>query len=234
MSRSSPQPPARRPRPDWDSAFGDIVSNLLGVMLIITVLALIAGLGGQLNQARDEETKDDLLFAPPPHERFPPWSEYWVVKDGRFFRLELDAIVDEIANNRLTPKGSNWVGRTAQLEFLWEDERALHTLGLAARIGSGDADTYRLRMTLSSDWLASQSMAGSEDAALALLTERQQADPRRVPGIFVYASGFDLFSRLQPLLIRNHLRYRWTAHLEEEPMMLYRDPSQFTADDFRR
>lgn len=236
MSRRRPPADADAgPRNDWDSAFADIVSNLFGVMLILTVIALVTTAAGEIMTNQAGEGKERLRFAPAPFERFPPWSDYWVIKGDRVVRLDLEAVAAEVGADRLTPRGNDLVGATPQATFTWEDERVFFELGLAADVGTSDLDAFKLRLRLDEAWLASQPpMTAPAPGQVVQALFAADTTGRRVPGIFVYASGFELFARLQPLLIARGLRFRWTPLEEDEPVLIYQDKTKFTADEFRR
>lgn len=220
-------------RMSMDSAFVDVVSNIL-LVLIVTALLLILTMGitGSDGQRRPNGTTA-LPFHEPQSLSNPPWSQYLVAVQGRLFELDLQAVALSLRENRLSLDGDVWLGETTQVRFqlLGGDDLALrHELGLPTH----DVDTFLLSL-----WLLPTSPKGAAvDSGLAALPRdqlvsrlmAQYRQDHRAPTFFVYASGMDLFAPLNAELVKRGARFRWVAVEEDAPMEIYRDPSQF--DDF--
>jgi hypothetical protein len=88
-----------------DSAFVDVISNTLMVVLVMTLLlVVVSGLRVAGEPAPADAAEAELRL--PERELFPPWSRYYLVAAQGLIELDLAAIVSLLEHDRLTADGS--------------------------------------------------------------------------------------------------------------------------------
>jgi hypothetical protein len=217
-----------------DSAFVDVISNTLMVVLVMTLLlVVVSGLRVAGEPMPADAAEVDLRL--PERELFPPWSRYYLVAAQGLIELDLAAIVSLLEHDRLTADNQRWRGGFSQGQVLWQDERADFGLRQELGLGLGDLDNFRLQIQPDPDQLAKDAIGLTPTSVDQLINGWKAAyrARREVPGFFVYAGGMDQFARLFPSLQQAGLRFRWTALKAREPVVLYRAQSQFTSPMLR-
>jgi hypothetical protein len=209
------------------SAFVDVVSNTLMLVLVLTLLLVVAGLrvaGAPWSepQAAAPEMQSSR------RELFPPWSRYYLVFDDYVVPLDLGAVAERLAADTLPADGRM---RLAQGTVQWSDRRADYADRLAVQLPVGDVDAYTLLLEpdFAAIAAAQEPFPIAEAPARIAAWAADERQHRRVPGFFVYASGMNLFAELYPELQAASLRFRWTTLKESEPIRLYRSEAQFTS-----
>jgi len=192
------------------TAFLDLASNLLAVVMIVTLFSLLT-VRDASREVNDPRPQPDpaLPFSTPERLLFPPFSGFFLALEGAIRPWREEVIIQRLLEdptryNSEVPGGRyHWLG----------DER-----------GSWDVDSYQLRF-----WPEAASMApaaGSPQALLEALWQDYRAH-RVAPVFVVYPSGMDAFAGLYPLLEERGLPFRWFTLPEGEPLHVGRFPAQF-------
>lgn len=195
---------------DPDTAFMDLASNLLAVVMIVTLFSLLSlqSASREFDDPRPQERDPTVDFRTPQRWLFPPLAAFYLVLEDQVRPWAADPIIAQLRDD---PRRYN--GRVPGGRYNWQgDER-----------GSRDVDVYRL-----SFWPDPQAMIPNLDdtALLQQLTEEYQ-HRRRAPVFVVYPSGMDAFARLYPQLEASTLPFRWFTRPEGEPLTVGRTPNQF-------
>lgn len=190
----------------------DIAANLLGVILIVTVYALLAS---PPHPDRSDTMADPTLpFLKPQRDLFPPFSSFYFALAGRVVRWDDDAV---LAGLVVDPASTS--GNTDQGHYRWQPE----TVPLR------DIDTYSLSFQPERAAIERREPpldSAHADALIAAIVQ-DFARSRRAPVFVVYPSGMDAFAILHPLLEEAGLRFRWFAFAEQRPLEVGRYPQQF-------
>ncbi|MBK1648339.1 hypothetical protein [Rhabdochromatium marinum] len=208
------------PHAATDSAFLDIATNLLAVILIVTLFALIGG-RPQSSQATHPlaPVPSEPRFDEPRRELFPPFSRFYFVRADHVLPWDQDAVLDELAAHPQARSGHTWQGR-----YQWQPEPLV----------TRDIDSFRLQFFLDPVPHTEQTpeqrgrALARQDLAL-LLDELRQAKQQHSAAVFlVWPDGMNLFAALYPKLREHGLRFRWFAQDPDQPLLIGRDPAQFT------
>ncbi|MBK5965176.1 hypothetical protein CCR95_14030 [Thiocystis minor] len=197
-------------------AFLDIATNLLAIILIVTLFSLVAA-------RRDTQTSSHPAarptsaerFVEPQRDLFPPFSRFYFVLAGRVARWDQEAVVAALS---AAPDANS--GTTAQGRYEWLPEPLV----------TRDLDTFQIRF-----WLDAQAVLTQEPPWSEIATERLLADlsaafatTRTAPVFIVHPAGMETFVPLYERLQAAGLRFRWFAQRPDEPLLLGRHPAQFT------
>lgn len=192
------------------TAFLDLASNLLAVVMIVTLFSLLT-VRDAARALDDPLPRPDpaLPFATPERLLFPPFSAFYLVLEGEIRLWQEEAIIrglleDPGRYNSQVPGGRyHWLG----------DDR-----------GAWDVDSYRLRF-----WPATGEATGEAATPEDLLETLWQTyrETRSAPVFVVYPSGMDAFARLYPGLEERGPPFRWFTLETGEPLLVGRYPGQF-------
>lgn len=197
-------------------AFLDIATNLLAILLIVTLFALAAP--RQLSEGANRlpsRAHAGLRFVEPRRALFPPFSRFYFVFADRVVPWDQEAVVSALAEAPATRSGQVGQGR-----FEWRPEP------LATR----DLDGFQLRfwpdreaiLQRSSPWSA----AHTEELLAALA--RAAASERIAPVFLVYPDGMETFVPLHARLQAAGLAFRWFTQQHPDPVLIGREVAQFT------
>lgn len=199
-----------------DSAFLDIATNLLAVLMIITVISMVTAQRAS-HSARDTQAVDEptLKVNPRQRDRFPPFSQFYFVIDGRIAPLDLAPI-----GARLLADPETFTGAVALGHYRW----------LPEPITPRDIDTYQLQFSLDPAAVSAHIPEFSRASLADLIAELEAvyASERRAPVFIVYPSGMDVFAEIYPALSTAALRFRWFTRNRGATLLFARHPSQFT------
>ena len=201
---------------DGQEAFVDIVSNTLGVLIVLTLVAFVwAGSAFESSTTQGEQVP--LRFQASQKSGLAPWTRFYLVRDGQVLSWDIEALADIIASGGLTPGRFDATADTPQGRLTFETYQS----------DGDDIDAYQLSFIPSVEKDADAKRLPEDDVALA---NRLAADSRRRrvrPSFLVYQSGMDRFSRLHGLLIERAVRFRWVPVEDGGSLGLYRDRTQF-------
>lgn len=198
------------------SAFLDIATNLLAILLIVTLFALAAP------RQRDEGASQlparpsaGPRFVEPQRERFPPFSRFYFVLADRVAVWDQEAVVTALAAAPDTRSGATWQGR-----FVWRPEPLV----------TRDIDTFQLEFRLDREAILSGSPPWSAEQTERLLDELAQdaARDRIAPVFIVHPDGLETFVPLYERLQTRGQRFRWFTQRPDEPVLIGRHVAQFT------
>jgi len=201
-------------RDSTSSAFLDIATNLLAVMLILTLFALVAqrhDTGAEPAPASHPPTE---RFLAPRREWFPPFSRFFFVTAGRVVPWDQEAVVAALAAAPTARAGRTWQGR-----YEWQPEP------LPLR----DLDGYRLRFFPEVAALVARVPPWTSADTERLVAELSHAASARVAAVFiVHPDGMAQFAPLHEQLRARALRFRWFPQAPDAPLEIGREVAQFT------
>jgi hypothetical protein len=198
------------------SAFLDIATNLLAILLIVTLFALAAPRqrdeGASQLQARPSTGP---RFVEPQRERFPPFSRFYFVLADRVAVWDQEAVVTALADAPDTRSGTTWQGR-----FVWRPEPLV----------TRDIDTFQLEFRLDREAILSRAPPWSAEQTERLVDELAQdaARDRIAPVFIVHPDGLETFVPLYERLQTRGQRFRWFTQRPDEPVLIGRHVAQFT------
>ena len=198
-------------------AFLDIATNLLAIILIVTLFSLVSMRHATQTAAHPAARPvSSPRFVEPRRELFPPFSRFFFVVSGRVVRWDQESVVAA-----LIAAPDALFGTTAQGRFEWLPEPLV----------TRDIDTFQIRFFLDTPAILAQEPPWSEDATARLVSDLVAADTssRIAPVFIVHPAGMETFVPLHERLQAAGLRFRWFAQKSDEPLRLGRHPEQFTA-----
>ncbi|KAB2930810.1 MAG: hypothetical protein F9K25_08710 [Candidatus Contendobacter sp.] len=199
-----------------NSAFLDIATNLLAVILIVTLFSLVAVQHKTHSSTHPAaQPNPTLRFVEPQRDLFPPFSTFFFVTSDRVARWDQTAVIDALLANPQSLSGTTPQGR-----YEWLPEVLI----------TRDIDTFQINFFLDHPAVLNQEPPFSEtmaDRLIADLTQTYQ-NARTAPVFIVYPSGMETFTLLYARLQNAGLRFRWFARRADEPLYLGRHPAQFT------
>jgi len=197
-------------------AFVDIVSNTLGVLIVLTLVAFVwAGSAFESSTSHGEQVP--LRFQASQKPGLAPWTRFYLVRDGQVLRWDIEALADIVASGGLTEGRFDATADTPQGRLSFE---TYHSDG-------DDIDAYQLSFTPNAEQVTAAKRLPDDDAILADQLAADARKQRIQPSFLVYQSGMDRFSRLHGLLIERAVRFRWVPIEDGGQLGLYRDRTQF-------
>jgi hypothetical protein len=198
------------------NAFLDIATNLLAILLIVTLFALAAP--RQLSEGANPlpaQTPLGPRFVEPQRALFPPFSRFYFVIADRVLVWDQEAVVDAIAADPSTRTGRIWQGR-----FEWRPPPLI----------SRDIDRFQLKFWPDRAAIVQQAPPWSAAHGEALIAELAQAaaEARIAPVFIVQPDGMETFVPLHARLHAAGLRFRWFTQPAEDPLLIGREIAQFT------
>lgn len=198
------------------SAFLDIATNLLAILLILTLFALTAP--HQFTEGASQLPAPPSAgprFVEPRRELFAPFSRFYVVLADRVAVWDQEAVVAALAAAPDARSGTTWQGR-----FTWLPEPLV----------TRDIDTFRLEFRLDRDAILERSLPWSADQTERLVDElaRDAAADRIAPVFIVHPDGLETFVPLYERLQAAGQRFRWFTQRPDEPLLIGRHVAQFT------
>lgn len=197
-------------------AFLDIATNLLAILLIVTLFSLVGARqsseGASQAQARPSA---GARFVEPRRDLFPPFSRFYFVIGDRVVRWDQEALVAVLAAAPETRSGTTGQGR-----FEWLPEPLV----------TRDIDTFQLRFIPDRRAILEREPPWTTEHGERLLAEltRESASGQVAPVFIVHPDGMETFVPLYERLQAAGLRFRWFAQRPDEPLLLGRHPAQFT------
>ncbi|RMF39958.1 MAG: hypothetical protein D6754_04305 [Alphaproteobacteria bacterium] len=210
-------PRNRDPLETGAQGFADIVTNLLAILVIVTLIALVlaASQSRPVAYAVDRPADTPQVFPLPPQTRLPGFTEHFLVSGGRLSAIRFDRLADAMAARAL--EGS---GQIALLDAGWPEMR-YENPPLPPRRDIGE---YRIRLTLPEPGdLPERSI----DELIAAI-EAQSYARGLFPNFLVTPSGFALFTDIERRLVAARRCFRWV--LTPENRITYHRKFYFFAD----
>ena len=199
----------------FDASFLDVASNLLAIMLIVTMFALltIRSEPTVLHDPRfDREPPLTLRTQPALDER--PFLDYYLVFDGRIVRWDQERYVEHLIAGGLRDTVDVEGGK----------------LRVSARMEPRDPDSYSASylpdfaaLARRATWLTPDTV----DAVVAEIDNRAR-EYGLVPNFVVYPSGVDAFEVLYRDLRETPIWMRWFLWPDDFPLKIERRVANFT------
>lgn len=203
-----------------NSAFLDIATNLLAVILIVTLFSLVAAQHKTHSSTHPAaQLNPTLRFVEPQRDLFPPFSTFFFATSDRIVRWDQAAVIDALLAHSQSLSGVA-SGTTRQGRYEWLPEPLM----------TRDIDTFQINFFVDHEAVLTQEppfTAAVADSLIADLTQSYR-NARTAPVFIVYPSGMETFTTLYTRLQNAGLRFRWFARLADEPLYLGRHPAQFT------
>lgn len=202
------------------SAFLDIATNLLAVILIVTLCSLVVAQHKTHSSTHPAaQLNPSLRFVEPRRDLFPPFSTFFFVTADRIVRWDQAAVIDALLAQSQSLSGPA-SGATRQGRYEWLPESLI----------TRDIDAFQINFFVDHEAVLRQEPPFTEAIADRLLTELIQdyQSTRTAPVFIVYPSGMETFTVLYLRLQKANVRFRWFTRLADEPLYLGRHPAQFT------
>ncbi len=199
-----------------NSAFLDIATNLLAVLLIVTLFSLVAAQHKIYSSTHPTaQLNPTLRFVEPQRDLFPPFSTFFFVTSDRVVRWDQAAVIEALWANPQSLSGT-----TPQGHYEWLPEVLV----------TRDIDTFQIHFFLDQTAALAREPPFSDAMADRLITELTQTYQvaRTAPVFVVYPNGMETFTLLYARLQNAGLRFRWFTRQADEPLYLGRSPAQFT------
>lgn len=199
-----------------NSAFLDIATNLLAVILIVTLFSLVAVQHKTHSSTHPAaQPHPTLRFVEPQRDLFPPFSTFFFVTADRIVRWDQAAVIEALQAN---PQSLS--GVTPQGRYEW----------LPEVLTTRDIDTFQIHFFLDHAAALAREPPFSDAMADRLIADLIQAYQiaRTAPVFIIYPTGMETFTPLYARLQDAGLRFRWFTRRADEPLYLGRSPAQFT------
>lgn len=220
---------------DAEAPFVDLVSNLLGVIILLTLIAiLLQGGTAQRTFGRVDTVAEELPFLQPERNNVRPFTAAFAVTADGILPIPMHRIAMAMLEQpEAVAIALDDIGLDVALQ---RRERVLQFGRLDMELGLlnppyRDLNEYRVSMTLREGAFEREWMDGEGFLALPLMDPNAASQPR--PLFYVYADGFDLFADLHAELQSRQARFRWLALTDEDPLVIYHDVSKFARPDYR-
>ncbi len=199
----------------FDASFLDVASNMLAIMLIVTMFALLTMRSEPtvLHDPRfDREPPLTMRAQPALDER--PFLDYYLVFDGKIVRWEQERYVEHLIADGLR----NTVDA--------EDGK----LRVSARREPRDLDSYSASFVPDFEALAKRATSLTPETVQAVAADIDNRGGRYglVPNFVVYPSGIDAFEVLYRDLRETPIWLRWFLWSDEFPLKIERRVANFT------
>ena len=204
---------------DGLDSFGDVISNLLGLLVVLVMVMFITvGIGADATEGRPSEDQLILPFKAPRRETFRPWDQAYVVAFDTIAPIEFESIVSALMESPLK--------RRHRLDSAW----AVYSKNL----DSNDVDYYDFSYRIIWDEFRAKAIPmDEEDISKWVTTELGQANKSgNSCSFYVYPSGMRVFAMVHDGLRREKIRFRWFPEKAGKDISFSRGPETFQAIEF--
>lgn len=202
---------------DGYGSFGDIISNLLGLLVVLVmVLFLSVGMDGEKENGAPPAEVAPMEFRSARNKGFRPWDKVFVVAHDSIMPIDFDAIVTSLIPGR---------GRRVAMDA--------YTAFLSRSADQADVDYFTLIIT--PDWDDyREKYPPVDDHGLDLWMEEVTGSALK-EGVsctfLVAANGMPFFSKIHSRLQAIPLKYRWQPFAGDN-IYFRRDRETFRSRDF--
>lgn len=204
------------PEEPAQGAFLDVATNLLAVILIVTLFSLVS-LPHKTQSSTHPAARPISMprFVEPQRDLFPPFSRFFFVVGDRVLAWDQEALVAA----RLAEPNRN-AGSLPQGRYEWVPEPLV----------TRDIDSFQVRFYLDRETALAQTPPWTPERAGPFIAElsAHHAAQRGLPVFIVHPDGMETFAPLYERLQAAGLRFRWFPQDADEPLLLGRHPAQFT------
>ena len=215
------------------TALIDIVSNLLGALILMSCLMLVTqGMVEAQHNAHAVVPPTDLRFRMPPRPVLRPLMTVYVVRSGQVAALDLTRLSDVIASADAPLEGAlpeSGLRFSLNKRAEWRDLREANVTPDAV---FSDINEYDISIEVDENWFTEKAWMTLDDL-MAMVTTRRTESRYTLPLFMVYRSGFGVFTQIRSQLELANVRYRWLALKDEEPIRLYRNRFMFQKYNYR-
>ena len=203
----------------FDASFLDIATNVLAIVVIVTMFALLTVKPDKATQRDprfDEEAALALRVQPPVTER--PFFDYYLVFDGRIVRWEQERYVEALIANGLHDTVDLPGGK----------------LRVSALPEPRDPDSFSATFVPDFTALAARATPltpETVDSVAADIADRVKTRGL-APNFVVFSSGMDAFGALYRGLRQEPVWMRWFLWAEDTPLKIERRVAHFARFEF--
>lgn len=175
-------------------SFVDLISNLLGVFIIITLLFVLL----RLSYATQAETVETLPVTPKATEFFRLWDNYYLVVEDRIILIDINKIAQHYAEN-----GSHYF-HNAQGKIQIDNFETNEKFGARRDPGS-----YAFTFTPDIQKLITENKPLEDYQGFINNLANNYQKYQILPTFMVLESGMEVFSDIYPQLMQAGIRHRW-------------------------
>jgi hypothetical protein len=202
--------------------FGDIVTNFLGVLIVILLLlqgvtAVTEATRAPLRVAKDEPPRP---FSAPLRDYLHPLTDHYYVAANRILRIDWGRLAAQIEGGILTTARGKF-----ESPVLGNDEPPITVESRLAIPGpnapvivESDLNAFFLNIAFP----ALQRTAAPSKAEIDALVgeiEKRARNGARAPYFFVADTGFPLFAAVHEALTQRHICFRWVEYASDDPYL---------------
>jgi hypothetical protein len=203
--------------PETDQAFVDIISNTLGILILITLLTII--ISGQISNvdiSNKKIGKDKLSVNEPIKPIFKKKTSVYVSLENNIVKLSLDEAGEFLIKHPNKTIYDASIGRMEFMDFadLGENKPRMHR----------DIDCYDFKIKI--DKKKFDALPKTVIDQLFQQIKQDYGSEEFIPLFFVYSSGIEAFSQLHKRLMTHNIPYRWVP--TRNTITLFRSHLGFT------
>jgi hypothetical protein len=215
-----------------DTAFTDIICNILGVMIIVATLgSFLRSAASEHDATESPDRPVEFPYQPPRWRVVQPFSTYYAVGAQGVVALNLEPIA-----RLLAAETGRMKGEVEGITFELQDRWTFHKMG-RPDLGiweERDLDAYSLKTWLDLDALLANATTPQTVPELVAEVMRDNQGGGRSATFLVFASGMDHFVSIHDHLTRARVRFRWLAFPDGQPVTFVRNADQGATYEYRR
>jgi len=203
---------------DDQHAFVDVISNTLGVLILLTLLSIL--LHGQLSTISKHTMPSEhrtIEIKMPRRNLILPNSSYFIAISNRIIPLPLHEIARKLLQDREMIIGDLQIGT-----FIFINLSVNHDTKFFPR----DTNCYHLSFKPNLKSIENFYKL-SDTSTLFEEIKNSYIENNIVPLFFVYPSGMNIFSKLHRNLTKDKIRMRWVPASDNNDISLYKSIEQF-------
>ncbi|MGH6816033.1 MAG: hypothetical protein ACREC6_10030 [Hyphomicrobiaceae bacterium] len=220
-----------------ESSLADIVSNVLAVLMLVTVMALLGAGGALVSQTPGIEqgsNDTDVSFLEPSRSPLPAFTRYYIVTEEGIAVLLSERIADALAAEPGAYAGEAQALEGSPATVSFELDR-FGGPGGQSYLNAFEVDLaqFRLKLKFPKGPLVPTMGWDPAETLVGRIVQRTRSE-RRGPTFLVTRSGFDRFAALYDGLARRGICFRWLHLADDMELTEYRNQRMFANFDFRR
>jgi len=220
-----------------ESSLADIVSNVLAVLMLVTVMALLgvgSGIASRTRGADHGGADAELSFLEPTRSPLPAFTRHYIVTAQGLTVLNSERIADMLSDATGPYAGEVRALEESDAVVAFELDR-IWGPGAASYLTRLEKDLaqFSVKLVLPKEPISPTLAWDAPDAIAARIIDRMRKE-RRGPTFHVTRSGFDRFAGLYDALARRGVCFRWQSLADDMTITEYRDQDMFAAFQFRR
>lgn len=200
--------------------FGDIVTNFLGVLIVILLLlqgitAVTEATRAPLRTAKDEPPRP---FSAPLRDYLHPLTDHYLVAADRILRIDWGRLAAQIEGGVLTAvrgKFESPVLGDGEPPIVVESQFAIPGPSAPVVVES-DLNAFKLHVAFPTLQPTAAPSKAEIDALVGEI-ERRTRNGARAPYFIVADTGFPLFAAVHEALTQRHVCFRWVEYASDDP-----------------